>query len=76
MRLRFSVGFVSSEDKSGCAAFQAILFTSVHFQPAAYTQFNKSKIFFSKNWDKIEIANFADLSPLCPLSILAFDALM
>ena len=75
MRLRFSVGFVNSEDKSGYAAFQAILFTSVHFQPAAYTRFNKSKVCFSKNWDKTEIANFADLSPLYPFFITAFDAL-
>tara|TARA_A200000113_G_scaffold170083_1_gene154961 strand:- start:80 stop:367 length:288 start_codon:yes stop_codon:yes gene_type:complete len=66
---------VNSEDKSGFAAFQAILFTSVHFQPAAYTRFNKSSIGFVKNWDKIEIANFADLPPLCPFFTLAFDAL-
>ena len=75
MRLRFSVGFVSSEDKSGFAAFQAILFTSVHFQPAAYTRFNKSSIGFGKNWNKIEFTNCADLSPLCPFFSLDFDAL-
>ena len=75
MRLRFRVSCVNSEDKSGFAAFQAILFTPVHFQPAAYTRFNKSSIGFVKNWDKIEIANFADLSPLCPFFTLAFDAL-
>lgn len=75
MRLRFRVSCVNSEDKSGFAAFQAILFTSVHFQPAAYTRFNKSSIGFVKNWDKIEIANFADLSPLYPFFTRAFDAL-
>ena len=75
MRLRFRVSCVNSEDKSGFAAFQAILFTSVHFQPAAYTRFNKSSIGFVKNWDKIEIANFVDLSPLCPFFTLALDAL-
>ena len=75
MRLRFSVGFVNSEDKSGFAAFQAILFTSVHFQLAAYTRFNKFIIGFVKNWDKVGIANLSDLSPLCPFFKLAFDAI-
>ena len=75
MRLRFRVSCVNSEDKSGFAAFQAILFTSVHFQPAVYTRVYKPSIGFVKNWDKIEIANFDDLSPLCPFFTLAFDAL-
>ena len=75
MRLRFRVSCVNSEDKSGFAAFQAILFTSVHFQPVAYTRFNKFRIGFVKNWDKMGIANFADLSPLCPFFTLAFDAI-
>ena len=75
MRLQFRVNCVNIEDKSGFAAFQAILFTSLHFQPAAYTRFNKSSIGFVKNWDKIEIANCADLSPLCPFFTLAFDVL-
>jgi hypothetical protein len=43
---------VDSEDKSGFAAFQAILFTSAQFQPAAYTLINKSDIAVVKNWDK------------------------
>ena len=76
MRLRFRVSCVNSEDKSGFAAFQAILFTSVHFHPAAYTRFNKFSIGFVKNWNKIGIANFADLSPLYPFFTLAFDAII
>lgn len=66
MRLRFRVSCVNSEDKSGFAAFQAILFTSVHFQPAAYTRFNKSDKAVVKHWDKNTSYIFFLLSPLCP----------
>ena len=66
MRLRFRVSYVNSEDKSGFAAFQAILFTCVQFQPAAYTRFNKSGAAFVKNGGKIALPHFTLLSPLCP----------
>ena len=75
MRLRFHVSCVNIEDKSGFSAFQVILFTSLHFQLEAYTRFNISSIGSVKSWDKIEIANFADLSPLCPSFILGFNPL-
>jgi len=65
MRLRFRVSYVNSEDKSGFAAFQAILFTCVQFQPAAYTRFNKSGAAFVKNGGKIALPHFTLLSLLC-----------
>ncbi len=74
MRLRFPVNYVDSEDKSGFAAFQAILFTSAQFQPTAYTRFNKSDIAVVKNWDKNASYIFFLLSPLCVFFTALSDA--
>ncbi|MEC8290524.1 MAG: hypothetical protein VXZ78_00365, partial [Pseudomonadota bacterium] len=65
---------MDSEDKSGFAAFQAILFTSAQFQPAAYTRFNKSDIAVVKSWDKNVSHIFFLLSPLCPFLTKLSDA--